>query len=118
MPIILRKCMVPVILGGALLVSGCAGPMVMMTPRPPDSYEVLGCAKGRASGSILLGPSAYNFVPIMLGSRGERAYNRAVQSVPGATSLINVSIQESWCWYLLGTARTFTVEGDAIRSTN
>src|SRR2546423_1633664 len=59
--------------------------------------------------------TAYNFVPLMLNSRVERAYQRAVASVPGATGLVNVTYKEDWYWFVLGSARCVTVRGEAIR---
>ena len=50
-----------------------------------------------------------------LNSRSERAYDEAVQSVPNATGLINVTYKENWFWWVIGTNRTVTVTGDAIR---
>lgn len=50
-----------------------------------------------------------------LNSRSARAYENALKSVPGATSLINVTYSENWYWWFVGTARSVTVTGDAIR---
>jgi hypothetical protein len=51
----------------------------------------------------------------MLNGRIERAYNNAVASVPGATGLIDVTYKEDWYWWILGTARTVTITGEAIK---
>jgi len=59
--------------------------------------------------------TAYYFVPMALNSRVENAYQRAVASVPGATGLINVTFQEDWYWWVIGTARCVTVTGEAIK---
>jgi hypothetical protein len=37
-----------------------------------------------------------------------------VASVPGATALIDVTMQEDWYWWFIGTARCVTVKGEAI----
>ncbi len=50
-----------------------------------------------------------------LNSRVERAYADAVASVPGATALVNVTMQENWYWWFLGTTRCVTVSGEAIK---
>lgn len=81
----------------------------------PAKYEVLGKAKGTAAGSLGIFATAYNFIPMGLNSRSARAYENALKSVPGATSLINVTYSENWYWWFVGTARSVTVTGDAIR---
>lgn len=50
-----------------------------------------------------------------LNSRSGKAYDNAVASVPGATGLMNVTYQEDWFWWILGTGRTVTITGDAIK---
>ena len=97
------------------LLSGCSSHNVAIAPVQPEKYEVLGKAEGTGSGSLGLVSTAYNFVPMGLNSRSQRAYDNAVQSVPGATGLINVTYQEDWMWWLIGTARNVTIKGDAIR---
>ena len=104
-------------LAGALIIalSGCSSKEVTIENKQPEKYEVLGKATGTGSGSIAIGPTAYNFIPMGLNSRSERAYENALKSVPGATSLINVTYSEDWFWWVIGTNRTVTVTGDAIR---
>jgi hypothetical protein len=50
-----------------------------------------------------------------LNSRVENAYVDAISKVPGATSLINVTIKEDWYWWLIGTARCVTLTGEAVK---
>lgn len=50
-----------------------------------------------------------------LNSRSDRAYKNAIESVPGATGLINVTYQEDWLWWIIGTSRDVTIKGDAIK---
>jgi hypothetical protein len=50
-----------------------------------------------------------------LNTRFHRAYDNAVASVPGATGLVDVTIEESWFWWVIGTARAVTITGEAIR---
>jgi len=57
----------------------------------------------------------YNFIPIGLNSRVETAYNRALQKKPGATALVDVTVQENWFWWVVGTARCVTVTGEAVQ---
>ena len=105
-----------VVLSSALiLLSGCSSHDVVVAPEAPKNYEVLGKAKGEASGSLGLLSTAYNFVPMGLNSRVERAYDNAVNSVDGATGLVNVTYQEDWFWWLIGTSRDVTITGDAIK---
>jgi hypothetical protein len=94
---------------------GCATGFRTIVPNPPEKYEKLGPAIGEACGSMLLGPTAYNFIPVALNSRVEVAYQRALAGVPGSRALINVSMQEDWYWWVLGTARCVTIKGEAIR---
>ena len=113
----MKKIILPVltILSVLTLVSGCSSHNVAIAPTQPEKYEVLGKAEGTGSGSLGLLSTAYNVIPMGLNSRTERAYDNAVKSVPGATGLINVTYQEDWLWWIVGTARNVTIKGDAIR---
>lgn len=96
-------------------ISACTGGLITIAPTPPPAYQQLGHATGTGCGTMLLAYPAYNFIPVMLGSRSERAYSNAVESVPGATSLVDVTLRESWYWWILGTTRCVTIEGEAIK---
>jgi len=98
-----------------ILLSGCSSHNVAIAPAEPEKYEVLGKAEGKGSGSLGILATAYNFIPMGLNSRTERAYENALKSVPGATGLINVTYQEDWLWWLVGTSRNVTITGDAIK---
>jgi len=63
----------------------------------------------------LIGATAYYFIPVLLNSRVERAYQRALESVPGSTSLVNVTLEEYWLWWVIGTARCVTITGEGIK---
>ena len=102
----------------ACATTGCSSTPTTVFPRPPANYEVLGHAEGTGKGSLGVLGTAYYFIPLGINSRTERAYQAAVSSVPGATGLINVMIKESWWWWLIGTGRTVTITGDAIREKN
>jgi hypothetical protein len=93
----------------------CVGSPFNVSPKPPERYEVLATATGRACGSMLLLDPAVYFIPIRLNSRVARAYNRALSAVPEATSLINTTLSETWFWWVIGTARCTTITGEAIR---
>ncbi len=103
------------IAAACLSASACSGGFSMVAPQPPPNYQVLGHASGSACGSLLLGPTMYNVIPLGLGGRAERAYQNAVASVPAATGLIDVTLQENWSWWILGSSRCVTIEGEAIK---
>ena len=113
------KTKVGVFIFGAMLLilSGCASDFKNIAPLAPEKYEKLGQVTGSACGSLVSpgGGTAYYFLPIMLNSRVERAYEEALQSAKGATSLIDVTIDEYWLWWVLGTARCVTITGEAIK---
>ncbi len=98
-----------------ILLQGCSSNPVNIAPMPPSNYKTLGHAMGDACGSLGLASPGYYFIPMMLNSRVDRAYKRALDSVPGATALINTELKEDWYWWFIGTARCTTVSGDAIR---
>jgi hypothetical protein len=98
-----------------LILSGCSSHNVTIAPQQPKKYEVLGKAEGSASGSLGVLSTAYYFIPMGLNSRTERAYKNAIESAPGATGLVNVTYQEDWLWWLIGTSKDVTIKGDAIR---
>jgi hypothetical protein len=98
-----------------IFLGGCASGLTNIAPMPPEKYEKLGPATGKAYGSLLIGGTAYYFIPIRLNSRVQRAYDNAVKSVPGATGLIDVTIKESWFWWIIGTTRCVTITGEAIK---
>lgn len=99
----------------SLLIAGCASGFTTVSPTPPPQYSRLGNATGTACGSLGLIQTSTYFIPMGLNSRVENAYNNAVASVPGATSLVNVSIKEDWSWWFIGTSRCVTISGEAIK---
>ena len=99
----------------AILAAGCSSTSTMISATPPEKYEVLGPTKGSATGSLGIVSTAYYAIPMGLNSRTERAYSRAIAKVPQATGLIDVTYDESWAWWLVGTARTVTIQGTAIK---
>ncbi len=114
-PTVRSSLFVSTLLGCTLLAGGCASGFTTIAPRPPAQYEKLGPATGKATGSLGIVSTAYYFIPMGANSRVQRAYDRAVASVPGATGLIDVTLDESWFWWIIGTGRTVTVSGEAIR---
>lgn len=102
-------------ISSAFLFYGCSSSYTMVAPTPPENYEVIGKTQGSATGSLGIVSTAYYAIPMGLNSRTERAYARALSNAPGATGLIDVTYDESWAWWLIGTARTVTVQGTAIK---
>ena len=99
----------------SIALAGCASEFTTVAPKPPQQFSRLGRATGSACGSLGVIATAYYFVPMGINSRIERAYNEAVASVPGATGLIDVIIQENWNWWFIGTSRCVTISGEAIK---
>ena len=85
---------------------------------PPQNYEKLGQVTGTGTGSLGVLGTAYYFIPMGVNSRVESAYDNALKSAPGATGIIDVTYQESWFWWLVGTARTVTISGEAIKEVS
>lgn len=98
--------------------SSCASELVTIYKTPPKKYEKLGRVSGSATGSLGAVATAYYAIPMGLNSRSERAYADALIKAPGATSLIDVTYQEDWYWWLIGTARKVTISGEAIKEVN
>lgn len=107
----------PVMLAVAasMTLAGCASDFIKVAPTPPQQFVRLGKATGSACGSLGVDGTSLNFVPIALNGRVARAYNNALESVPGATGLVDVTIQENWYWWVIATARCVTVTGEAIK---
>jgi hypothetical protein len=95
--------------------TSCASTFTTVLPRLPEKYEKIGPASGKACGSLLIDGTAYNFIPVLLNDRVERAYKNAVASVPSATALVNVTMQENWFWWVIGSTKCVTITGEAIR---
>jgi uncharacterized protein YceK len=99
----------------AFLMAGCASGFTTVSPKPPQQYSRLGNATGTACGSLGILSLPYYFIPMGLNSRVERAYNNAVASVPEATGLIDVTIQEKWTSWIIATTHCVTISGEAIK---
>ncbi len=104
------------IAAAAALTAACQSPVVNVAPLPPAEYERLGGAEAEACGDLYLILPWHQFLARGLNERVERAYEGAVASVPGATGLVNVTLQERWYWWGLASARCTKISGDAIRS--
>ena len=107
--------MAAVLLTASGLLGGCASGFTTAVPTPPVEYKRLGSAAGSACGSIGILATAYNFVPMGLNDRVQRAYDAAVANVSDATALVDVTVQENWFWWFIGTARCVTITGEAVK---
>jgi len=97
------------------VLAACASGFTTVAPEPPQQYSRLGKATGSDCGSLGILATAYYAIPLGLNSRVENAYKNAVASVPGATGLVDVTFQEDWYWWLIGTAGCVTDSGEAIK---
>ena len=104
-----------ILAGAAAILVGCAS-TVRLAPLPPEKYEKLGATSGDSCGVLLLGDWVAAFIPIGLSERLQSAKSSAVAKVPGATDLVNVTIEERWYYWLIGSSRCVTVSGEAIKS--
>ena len=106
----MRKLTIFAIAGTLLLSTACNSIRVPITTGPLGSDEKeLGQAFGQDTGVLLFG-----VIPIGQNSRFEGAYNEAVTKVPGATRLINATIEEKWFWAWVLTGYKFRVKGTAV----
>jgi len=99
----------------AMLLGACASGFTKVSPTPPENYQSLGPTTGEACGSQGILATAYYVIPMGLNSRVENAYIDALNKVPGAKSLTNVTMHEDWYWWLIGTARCVKISGEAVK---
>lgn len=101
----------------ALGLTGCASKWTTIAPEVRTDAERLGPAKGTATGTLCgLGHwTAHQFIPIAWGGRQDRAYDEAVASVPGATAITDVTLHETYYWFVFGWARKLTLTGQGVR---
>lgn len=86
------------------LASGCASQPVRLTPHLLAPPQRLGKAEGESCG----------LNPLNVSFRLEDAYGKALASVPGATALDEVTINENW-FYAGATFWCTNVSGEAVR---
>lgn len=96
-------------------ITGCAT-TVAHVPLPPEKYENLGSTSGNPCGVLLLGDWALASIPIGLTERVQVAKSNPFAKEPSATDLVNVTIQERWYDWLIGSSRCVTVSSEGIRS--
>ena len=95
--------------------TACSSGWVDLSPLPPASYQVLGPAEGEGCATYFLALPWHQFLELGASDRLVRARAAALASVPGATGLMNVSLQESWAYWGLFSRRCATVRGEGIR---
>ena len=103
------------LVAGAFTLGGCASGFTNVAPAVAANAQRLGPAKGSACGSMLALATAYYVIPAGTNTRVERAYQAALASVPGATKLVDVTVEEDWTWWVLGTRRCTTISGEAVK---
>ena len=98
-----------------LFTMSCSSGFTTIGARPPENYQKLGKATGESCGTLIGGPTAYNAIPIGLNSRTERAYKNALDNVPGSTGLTDITLEENWIWWVIGSTRCVKISGEAIK---
>ncbi len=98
-----------------LFAMGCSSGFTTIGAHPPENYQKLGKATGEACGTLIGGPTAYNAIPIGLNSRTEIAYKNALANVPGSTGLTDITLEETWIWWVIGSTRCVKISGEAIK---
>ena len=103
----------PVLVLGAC--AACSSDWIELSPLPPASYQTLGPAVGEACATNPLALPWHQVFALGAIDRLERARDAAIASVPDATGLVNVTLQERWAYWGLFSRRCAIVRGDAIR---
>ncbi len=80
---------------------------------PGAELEAGEVAHGQVTGEST-GVMLFQIIPIGQNDRFQEAYERAMLSAPGATRLIDVTIQESWFWAWLLNGYNFKLTGTAV----
>ncbi len=112
----MRVLIARALLGLALAASSaCTSDWVDLSPLPPQIYTRLGQAEGEACATYALALPWHQFFAFGASDRLVRARDDAIASVPGATALVDVTLQERWAYYLLFSRRCAIVRGEAIR---
>ncbi len=99
------------------LCAGCHSPFTTIAPEVSLGAEKLGRAHGQSTSAIAgIGHwTAYQFIPIGWSERNQEAYDRALASVPGATALGGVTIQEDYFFWVFWWSRTLKIDGEGVR---
>lgn len=92
-----------------VIISGCTSTGTVIVRNPPENPTKLGRVEGTATGAVC------GLIPIAANSRTERAYAAALAKAPGATALMDVTLQENWYTFYLGTLQVVTITGEAVK---
>jgi len=98
-----------------LILCACSTEFVTVAPDVSTEAPRLGHVRGVAYSHILFGSPTYNIIPIGWDGRAQRACDEAIGCVPGATGLVDVTLEEDWFWWVIGSARKLVLEGDAVK---
>ena len=109
---LLRRWCVVLLLVAA---TGCSSAWVRVAPEPVGTVKRLANVEGTGCGSLFLLFPFTDVFPMGLNSRVQSAYDEALEEAEGATAVVDVSIEESWFWWILGTTRCVTVRGVAVK---
>lgn len=97
------------------LTTTCSSDHIVIQRLQTGEEKTLGKVKGTACGFLGVLVPWYYFIPIEQNSKVGKAYNYAVQQIPGARGLKNITIEETWFWAVLGITQCMTISGDAIQ---
>jgi len=95
--------------------SACSSGWVDLSPAPPARYTNLGPAEGEACATYALPLPWHQLFAFGANDRLSRARDAAIASVPDATGLLDVTLQENWMWWGLFSRRCAVVRGQAFR---
>jgi hypothetical protein len=98
----------------AVALPACETEFVTIAPEVSTSAPVIGHVKGVSYRHLLAGSPSYNILPLWWSGCVSRACERAMEQAPGAVALKNVTVEEDWFWWGIGSARTLVLEGDAV----
>ena len=94
----------------SITLCGCiSGPYEIKTTPLATNEQILGQTEGSSGGVLLFG-----FIPIGQNTRFENAYNQALQTQPGTTRLIGLTIKEQWFYAFILEGFNFQVKGTAV----
>ena len=112
MRILVTRLLLVLALGAS---SACSSGWVDLSPIPPANLTILGPAEGEACATYLLALPWHQFFAFGASDRLVRARDAAIASVPEATGLVDVTLQERWAYWGLFSRRCAVVRGDAFR---
>lgn len=97
------------------LILSCSSEHVLIQPNLAGETKKIGKVRGNACGFLGILSPEYYFIPIRQNSKVERAYAEAMNQIPGTKAVVNLTIQETWYWVLLGVTQCLTITGDAVQ---